>query len=121
MFAVTLALGTLLPFSGVAAANDQLRDSKSGLEFTHIVSPADPTFTQLLGINDHYEIAGYHTNVPGNKGFILKLPDSFTDENFPNSAQTQVVGIDNEGRTVGFYRLRREHPRLREGPRLRLG
>jgi probable HAF family extracellular repeat protein len=105
LFAVTLALGTLLPFSGVAAAkeSDQLRDPKSGLEFTRVVSPADPTFTQLLGINDHRDIAGYHTNVPGNKGFTLKLPNSFADENFPSSAQTQVVGINNLGRTVGFY------------------
>jgi probable HAF family extracellular repeat protein len=105
LLAATLALGTLFPFTGIAAAkdSDQLRDSKSGLEFTRVVSPADPTFTQLLGINDHREIAGYHTNVPGNKGFTLKLPDSFSDENFTNSAQTQVVGINNEGKTVGFY------------------
>ena len=105
LFAATVALGSLVPFGGLAAAreSDQVRDATSGLEFTRIVSPADPTFTQLLGINDHREIAGYHTNVPHNKGFTLTLPGAFADENFPNSAQTQVVGINNEGKTVGFY------------------
>jgi probable HAF family extracellular repeat protein len=38
-----------------------------------------------------------------NKGFTLSLPSSFVDENFPNSAQTQVIGINNSDDTVGFY------------------
>jgi len=71
--------------------------------FQKIASPADPTFTQLLGINDERVIAGYHTDAPGNKGFTLNLPATFTDENFPGSAQTQVIGINRGGETVGFY------------------
>ena len=72
---------------------------------------ADPRFTQLLGVNDKGTIAGYHgdentENTP-NKGFTLKVSSKsnlkFTDENFPGSDQTQVVGIDNSGDTVGFY------------------
>ncbi len=79
------------------------RTPKSGLEFTRVSSSLDPTFTQLLGINEHREITGYHTNVPGKHGFTLELRGSFSDENFPNSAQTQVVGINDQGKTVGFY------------------
>lgn len=64
-------------------------------------NPADQ-FTQLLGINDALQIAGYH-NVNQNSGFTLELPNGFTTENYPNSMMTQVIGINNTGTTVGFY------------------
>jgi len=60
------------------------------------------SFTQLLGINNNNVIAGYH-NFQQNQGFTLVLPNAFTTENFPNSAMTQVVGINNSGTTDGFY------------------
>lgn len=69
--------------------------------------PTD-VFTQLLGINDSGEIAGYHgsglTGHP-NQGFTVNLdaPTVFTTENFPGSVQTQVIGIDKLGDTDGFY------------------
>src|SRR5229473_2305486 len=31
------------------------------------------------------------------------FPNNFTPENFPGSAQTQVIGINNRGFTDGFY------------------
>jgi hypothetical protein len=74
--------------------------------FQTIISPSDPTFTQLLGINDGMTIAGYFgSGAPGhpNQGFVLTLPNTFTSENFPGSVQTQVVGINNAGNTAGFY------------------
>lgn len=67
--------------------------------------PTDPTFTQLLGINDQSAIVGYH-GATVNKGFTLTLPSTFTDTNFPGSAQTQVTGVSGTaGNTnkVGFY------------------
>jgi len=69
----------------------------------------DPTFNQLLGINDNNVIAGYFgSGMPGhpNKGYVLSPPygqSNYTDENYPGSAQTQVTGINNAGATVGFY------------------
>ena len=75
--------------------------------FTAIASPSDPAFTQLLGINKSGAIAGYFGSGADaqhpNKGFVLNLPSQFTSENFPNSAQTQVIGIDDRGDTDGFY------------------
>jgi len=75
-----------------------------------VASPHDPTFTQLLGINDHRAIAGYdgsgqtvNGTLRPNKGFTLTLPSTFTPENYPDSAQTQVIGIDNAGDTAGCY------------------
>ena len=59
-------------------------------------------FTQLLGINDALQIAGYH-NFNQNSGFTLQLPNGFTTENYTNSMMTQVIGINNTGTTDGFY------------------
>jgi hypothetical protein len=73
--------------------------------FETITNPADPNFTQLLGINNSSVIAGYFGDgaVVPNNGFTLVLPGTFTPENFPGSVQTQVVGINGPGETVGFY------------------
>jgi probable HAF family extracellular repeat protein len=73
--------------------------------FQTVISPGDPFFTQLLGINNSGTIAGYFgdgVNVLNN-GFTLTLPSSYTAENFPGAAQTQVIGINNTGWTDGFY------------------
>jgi hypothetical protein len=103
LFAATLALGTLLPFSGVAAAREQLRDPKSGLEFTRVVSPADPTFNQLLGINNRNQAAGYFQDAAGlQHGYIRQENGDFEilgDLTLPSS---QATGIDDDGDVVGF-------------------
>src|SRR5258708_23921785 len=56
----------------------------------------------MLGINDEEMIAGYH-GAGSNVGFVFSSRNNFTLENFPNSAQTQVIGINNRGYTDGFY------------------
>jgi len=82
-------------------------------KYTTLNDNADPTFNQLLGINDHGVIAGYFgsgTTVNGtlhpNKGYTLSRPygqGEYTNENFPNSVQTQVTTINNNGETAGFW------------------
>src|SRR5215469_4918712 len=96
-------LASSLLMTGSAAAETPDRD---GAQQRSISFPGDPRFTQLLGINDHGIIAGYHgdenTEMTPNKGFTLQIDDNkpkFTDENFPGSMQTQVIGIDNSGDT----------------------
>jgi hypothetical protein len=87
--------------------------AEAGYSFTTINSTGgDGDFTQLLGINNAGTIAGYFgdgTAVPNN-GFTIAPPygsADFTPENFTvggvTAAQTQVVGINNTGATVGFY------------------
>jgi hypothetical protein len=77
--------------------------------FKEIDNQNDPTFNQLLGINDANEIAGYFgSGVKGhpNKGYRLLPPyrqSDFRNENFPGSKQTQVTGLNNKGIQVGFY------------------
>ena len=65
--------------------------------FETIDYPGDG-FTPLLGINNSGIIAGYH-GVTTNKGFTYDVSTkTFTDENFPGSAQTQVIAINDLGR-----------------------
>jgi hypothetical protein len=75
--------------------------------FQTLDNAGDPAFNQLLGINNANTIAGYFGDgitLP-NKGYTLTAPSSYTNENFPGSAQTQVVGIKNNisPTTVGFW------------------
>jgi hypothetical protein len=69
----------------------------------------DPTFNQLLGINNEGLIAGYFGSGDAgkpNKGYVLRPPfaqGDFGSENFPGSAQTQVTGLNDTGITVGFF------------------
>ena len=75
--------------------------------FTTLDNPADPTFNQLLGINDHGVIVGYfgsgaagHPNI----GYQISPPyTAFASNNQPGSVQTQATGINNAGLTTGFW------------------
>lgn len=79
--------------------------------FKTLDDAADPTFNQLLGINDAGVIAGYFgsgdlANGHPNRGYTLNSPygqANYLNENFPGSAQTQVTGLNNKGETVGFW------------------
>ncbi len=79
------------------------------LSFRTLNNNTDPTFNQLLGINNHGEIAGYFgSGAQGhpNQGYTLTPhygQGKYTNENFPNSVQTQVTGINDHGLTVGFW------------------
>jgi probable HAF family extracellular repeat protein len=79
--------------------------------FETLDDAADPTFNQLLGINDKGQIAGYFgsgdvADGHPNKGYTLTPPygqANYQNENFPGSVQTQVTGLNNVGVTVGFW------------------
>jgi len=70
---------------------------------------SDPSFNQLLGINNGGVIAGYFgsgARKHPNKGYLLSPPYRQADyqvQNFPGSKQTQVTGLNNKGVTVGFW------------------
>jgi hypothetical protein len=80
-----------------------------GYTFQTLDNTNDLTFNQLLGINNTGTIAGYFgSGAAGfpNKGYTLVSPygqGNYTNENFPNSVQTQVTGLNNAGVTVGFW------------------
>lgn len=109
----TSLLGTNLHSSSAAATTDVAMaavTTAGGYSIQPVSYPGD-VFTQLLGINNAGAIAGYHGSGQDaqhpNKGFVLNLATPtnpvFTPENYPNSAQTQVIGINAFGWTDGFY------------------
>jgi probable HAF family extracellular repeat protein len=95
-----LSLGLVVLFSMSAAF------AQTSYNFKTINYPGD-SFTQLLGINNSGDIAGYH-GFAVNSGFTYNVGSgSFTTENYPKAAMTQVIGINNEPfKTSGFYVLK---------------
>jgi probable HAF family extracellular repeat protein len=105
--AFALAFALLVCSSLFAAQKRTLSPKKPGTApqaFFNIYYPHD-TFVQLLGINNNFEIAGYH-GATINKGFTFFFEaDVFAPENYPGSVQTQVIGINNDSnvQTCGFW------------------
>ncbi len=99
--------------SSATTLSNSISNAPGSYRFTTLNNSNDPTFNQLLGINKHGVIAGYFgsgTVVNGtlhpNKGYTLSRPygqNNYANENFPDSVQTQVVAINNDGNTAGFW------------------
>jgi hypothetical protein len=115
-FALAVAAGAALaPITAAgasAAPTPTLSNESTHYSFLTLGDPRDPTFNQLLGINDFGEIAGYFgsgspATVHPNKGYTVASysGNTFTNENFTGSQQTQVTAINDWGNTVGFYAL----------------
>jgi hypothetical protein len=117
---VTLgALASIFPLPIFAQQTNRPDVSKVRFKFQNVIDRNDPTFNQELGINDFGVIAGYFgSGAAGhpNKGYTFFRhgenfrQSDFVNENFPNSVQTQVTGINNRGGfflgltvTVGFW------------------
>jgi hypothetical protein len=97
----TTALAALV--SWLAGASAQAAPT-----FQNVINFGDPTFNQLLGINDSGLISGYFgSGAPGHPNMGYTVPStalsSFTSLNFPGSVQTQVTGLNNTGTFVGFF------------------
>jgi hypothetical protein len=100
------------PFAILAASVALLAGTTAAhavsFSFQTIDNPADPTFNQLLGINNSGVIAGYFGNASvghPNKGYTVSTaaPTVFTPDNLPASTQTQATGINNHGVITGFW------------------
>lgn len=103
-----VAAGAVAGGTGIANAASSTPAPVHYTYSTHNDS-ADPTFNQLLGINDQQVIAGYFgvgSATHPNKGYTIVPPyaqTNFRSENYPGSLQTQVTGLNDGGTTVGFY------------------
>jgi hypothetical protein len=104
----TFALSPAVAQAG--AASHHAATAATTYNFSTLNDQNDPTFNQLLGINSHNVISGYFGSGADaqhpNKGYLIKAPygqANYTDENFPGSAQTQVVGLNDLGDTAGFW------------------
>jgi len=87
--------------AGAAAAH------AAGPTFATIDNPGDPTFNQLLGINNAGTISGYFgSGAAGhpNQAYTIAAPyTKFVPANVPDSAQTQATGINAAGMVTGFW------------------
>ncbi len=109
---VGLAISFALPI--FAQQTNTPATAKVRFKFQDITNANDPTFNQELGINNTGVIVGYFgSGAAGhpNKGYTVVRPYNtqldFTNENFPGSVQTQVIGINNGGGRLGFDRVSR--------------
>jgi hypothetical protein len=97
---------TLL-LAAVCGAMAATAASAQTFTFTTLDNPGDPTFNQLLGINDNGVIVGYFgSGQPGhpNIGYQIAPPyTKYNPEMQPGSLQTQATGINNAGLTTGFW------------------
>jgi hypothetical protein len=91
-----LAAGALALTTSAASAATIDAHRATAYSFRTIDDPKDLTFNQLLGINNSGEIAGYFgSGAQGhpNKGYVIPpFSQTFVNENFPGSVQTQVTG-----------------------------
>jgi hypothetical protein len=104
-WAAVAALALAIPAAQASSLGNMYR-------FEDIINDNDVTFNQELGINNGGVIAGYFgSGAAGhpNKGYLVintlkpVNQNDFINENFPNSMQTQVTGLNNRGATVGFW------------------
>ena len=75
--ATTVASGLLATGALALASSASASTLPPGYSFTTLDNAHDPTFNQLLGINDEGTIAGYFgSGMPGhpNKGYVLLPP-----------------------------------------------
>lgn len=114
VLAATAALASSALTVSLAVASAPAQASPSApanihYHFRTINNANDPTFNQLLGINDKGKIAGYFgSGAQGhpNKGYTVTPPYGqlrFRNQNFPGSKQTQVTGLNTNAIQVGFY------------------
>jgi uncharacterized membrane protein len=108
--ATLFAVGCLIVAAAASAAGSGFSNASGLYTFNAVTNPADPSFDQLLGINNHGLIVGYYGSGASakhpNKGFALDVPNglsTFTNENYPGAAQTQVVAVTANGSTAGFW------------------
>ena len=109
LVAATPVLGAAGAVASPALAHQQHPHGANRYRFETLNNQNDNTFNQLLGINQHAVIAGYFgSGAMGhpNQGYLLTAPygqGNYRSENWPESVQTQVTGLNDRGVTVGFW------------------
>jgi hypothetical protein len=81
-------------------------ESQTNLTFQTFDNPADPTFNNLMGINNRGLIAGFYGSGDAghpNTGYFLTQSGNFVPSEFPGAAQTQLTGLNDRGVTVGYF------------------
>lgn len=92
------------PYFGRGSVSDGI-----SFAFTTIDDQADPTFNEILGLNNEAKLAGFYGNgTTGhpNRGYTVYRPyqpNNFKNDNYPGSVETQVTCVNNKKTFAGFY------------------
>jgi Cu/Zn superoxide dismutase len=66
--------------------------------------PASPPADQLLGVNDHGDVAGFYTNAKGTTVAFLKTAGGqFSTLAYPGASATNAFGVSGSDEVVGGY------------------
>jgi hypothetical protein len=94
----------------VRAAATRAVPGASGFTFTTVDDQADPSFNEILGIDDGGRLVGFYgsgsTSDPS-EGYIVSPPyqqNNFRKESYPGAVDTELTGINDKRTVVGFYR-----------------
>lgn len=77
--------------------------------FTTIDNASDPSFNEILGLNNEGRLGGYYGSGAighANRGYIVYPPYhqlNFKNVNYPSAADTQVTCLNNKKLVGGFY------------------
>ena len=75
-----------------------------GWSFSKLNNSNDPTFNQLLGINNRGDVAGFYTGRGGvTRGFLLGAHGHLTRLTVPGASSTMAFGVNDQREVVGTY------------------
>lgn len=95
-------LGSAPAYDGVPGA--------SGFTYTTVDDEVDPSFNEILGIDDGARLVGFYGSGSASDpsvGYIVSPPyqqNDFRKEAYPGGVDTELTGISDKKTIVGFYR-----------------
>jgi hypothetical protein len=88
----------------------QPNSGSSGFTFQTIDDQTDPSFNEILGINDGGKLAGFYGSGSASdpsEGYIVVPPyqqNNFRKEGYPGAVDTELAGDNDKKTFVGFFR-----------------
>jgi hypothetical protein len=85
-------------------------DTSSGYTFQTVDNQVDPTFNEILGINDGAKLTGFYGSGSASDpsvGYIVVAPygqNNFRKESYPGAVDTELTGLNDKRTFVGFFR-----------------
>jgi hypothetical protein len=86
------------------------QNASFSFKYATIDDQSDPTFNEILGLNDGGKLAGFFGNgSPShpNQGYVVDPPygqSNFRRASYPGAVDTQVTALNDKQSVVGFYR-----------------
>ncbi|MBV8344906.1 MAG: hypothetical protein JO190_07955 [Candidatus Eremiobacteraeota bacterium] len=98
------------PLAHARSAAYERATGSSGFNFMTVDDPADPSFNEILGVNDGSKLVGFYGSGSASdpsEGYIVVSPfgsTNFREEAYPGAADTELTGLNDKKTFVGFFR-----------------